>query len=156
MNFLIIWTKNTWLVTQFKVHCDVWHWPYNSRFRPSCDAWLNITSKWYSKFHEALKRSGHTCWSEESCGPNSLTNLYFSVYSLLLGTSDVPVVGCEERYYGTKCAACHAKCAFRGISLVLNEELLGPLESLSDKTKKGRVKRLIIKLVSGSKSKLSS
>ncbi|THU97444.1 hypothetical protein K435DRAFT_965461 [Dendrothele bispora CBS 962.96] len=98
------------------------------------------------KFHEALKRSGHTCWSEKSRGPNSLTNLYFSAYSLLLGISDVPVIGCEERDHWTKCAACHAKCAFHDFSLVLNEELLGPLESPSDKAKKGRVKRLIFKL----------
>ncbi|THU77815.1 hypothetical protein K435DRAFT_973803 [Dendrothele bispora CBS 962.96] len=98
------------------------------------------------KFHEALKRSGHTCWSEKSCGPNSSTDLYSSAYSLLLGTSDVPVVGCEERYHRTKCAACHAKYAFHDLSLVLDEELLGPLQSLSDKDKKGKVRRLISKL----------
>ncbi|THU80644.1 hypothetical protein K435DRAFT_845029, partial [Dendrothele bispora CBS 962.96] len=98
------------------------------------------------KFHEDLKRSGHTCWPEKFCGPNSLTNLYFSAYSLLLDTSDVPVVGCKERNHLTKCAACHAKCTFHDLSLVLDGELLGPLESLSDNTKKGRVKRLIIKL----------
>ncbi|THU86095.1 hypothetical protein K435DRAFT_868631 [Dendrothele bispora CBS 962.96] len=100
----------------------------------------------FKKFHEALRRSGHTCWSEKSCGPNLLTNLYFSAYSLLLDTSCVPVVGCEERYHWTKCTACHAKCAFHDLSLVLDEELLGPLQSLSDKDKKGRVKRLIGKL----------
>ncbi|THU80639.1 hypothetical protein K435DRAFT_972681 [Dendrothele bispora CBS 962.96] len=110
------------------------------------------------KFHEALKRSGHTCWPQKFCGPNSLTNLYFSAYSLLLGTSDAPVVGREERDHRTKCAACHVKCAFHDFSLVLDEDILdplaedpkspsrGPRESLSDKHTKGRVKRLIIKL----------
>ncbi|THU86984.1 hypothetical protein K435DRAFT_970091 [Dendrothele bispora CBS 962.96] len=98
------------------------------------------------KFHEALKRSGHTCWPEISYGPNSLTNLYFSAYSLLLGTSNVPVVGCEEWSHGTKCAACHAKCAFHDLFLVMNEELLGPLQSLTDKDMKGIVRRLISKL----------
>ncbi|THU86980.1 hypothetical protein K435DRAFT_357187 [Dendrothele bispora CBS 962.96] len=98
-------------------------------------------------FHEALKRSGHTCWSERSYGPNSLTNLYFSAYSLLLDTSDVPVVGCEEGKHRTKCTACHAKCAFHDLSSVLDEELLGhPLQSLLEKDKKERVKRLITKL----------
>ncbi|THU84175.1 hypothetical protein K435DRAFT_843794 [Dendrothele bispora CBS 962.96] len=97
------------------------------------------------KFHEALKRSDHTCWPQKFCGPNSLTNLYFSAYSLLLGTSNVPVVGHEERDYRTKCAACH------DFSLVLDEDISksssrDPLESLSDKAKKGRVKRLIVKL----------
>ncbi|THU97445.1 hypothetical protein K435DRAFT_857574 [Dendrothele bispora CBS 962.96] len=99
----------------------------------------------FKKFHEALKRSGHTCWSGRSHGPNSLTNLYSSAYSLLLDTSNVPVVGCDERYHDTKCAACHAKHAFYDLSLVLDEEPLGPLESLSDKDKQGSVKRLIIK-----------
>ncbi|THU97447.1 hypothetical protein K435DRAFT_838606 [Dendrothele bispora CBS 962.96] len=110
------------------------------------------------KFHEALERSGHTCWPQKFCGPNTLENLYFSAYSLLLGTSDVPVVGREERDHRTKCAACHVKCAFHDFSLVLDEDILdplaeepkspsrGPRESLSDKGKKGRVKRLIIKL----------
>ncbi|THU97454.1 hypothetical protein K435DRAFT_838607 [Dendrothele bispora CBS 962.96] len=94
-------------------------------------------------FHEALKRSGHTCWPEKPWGPNPLTNLYFSAYSLLLDTSNVPAVGCEEREHRTKCAACHANCAFHDLSLVLDDELLGSLQSLSDKDKKGRVKRLI-------------
>ncbi|THU77818.1 hypothetical protein K435DRAFT_74787 [Dendrothele bispora CBS 962.96] len=98
------------------------------------------------KFHQALKRSGHTCWPEESCGPNSVTNLYFSAYSLLLGASDVPVVGCEERKQWTKCGACHTKCAFHDLSLVVDKELLGPLPSLSDKDKTGRVRRLLSKL----------
>ncbi|THU76268.1 hypothetical protein K435DRAFT_901035, partial [Dendrothele bispora CBS 962.96] len=98
------------------------------------------------RLHEALKKSGHTCWSERSCGPNSFTNLYFSAYSPLLGTSDVPVVGCEERNHRTQCAACHTKCAFYDLSLALDDELLGPLQSLTDKDKKGKVKRLIIKL----------
>ncbi|THU80099.1 hypothetical protein K435DRAFT_972913 [Dendrothele bispora CBS 962.96] len=95
------------------------------------------------KFHKTLKRSGHTCWSEKFCGSNSLTNLYFSAYSLLLGTSDVPVVGCDERSHWTKCAACHAKYAFHDLSLVLDDELLGPLHCLSDKARRGRVKRVI-------------
>ncbi|THU77817.1 hypothetical protein K435DRAFT_877354 [Dendrothele bispora CBS 962.96] len=99
-----------------------------------------------NKFHGALKRSGHTCWPEEPYGPNSLTNLYFSAYSLLLGTSNVPVVGCEERYHRTECTACHAKRAFHDLSLVLDDELLGPLQSLSDKNKNRRAKRLIIQL----------
>ncbi|THU95964.1 hypothetical protein K435DRAFT_859048 [Dendrothele bispora CBS 962.96] len=98
------------------------------------------------KFHEALKRSGHTCWSEKSSGLNSSTNLYFSAYSLLLDTSDVPVVGCEERKCWTQCTACQAKSAFHDLSLVLDDELLGPLESLSDKDKDGRMKTLISNL----------
>ncbi|THU86982.1 hypothetical protein K435DRAFT_970090 [Dendrothele bispora CBS 962.96] len=98
------------------------------------------------KFHEALKRSGHTCWLEKSCGPNSFTNLYFSAYSLLPGTSDVPVVGCEERDHETECAECRTKYAYHNLSLMLDDELLGPLQSLSDKDKKERV---IIELFDG-------
>ncbi|KAF5363069.1 hypothetical protein D9758_012599 [Tetrapyrgos nigripes] len=48
-------------------------------------------------FQNSLEKSGHTCWTDlGACGKNSIPDLYASAYYVLIGGSEVPVVGCGQ------------------------------------------------------------
>ncbi|KAK7437514.1 hypothetical protein VKT23_018586 [Stygiomarasmius scandens] len=70
------------------------------------------------KFQNALKKSGHTCWSDKSCGGYSKADLYSSAYSMLLDTSHVPVVGCDQASWrkAESCAVCCTNNTFQNLS----------------------------------------
>ncbi|KAK7437508.1 hypothetical protein VKT23_018580 [Stygiomarasmius scandens] len=70
------------------------------------------------KFQNTLKKSGHTCWLDESCHGYSMADLYSSAYSILLDTSNVPVVGCDQagEEGPESCAVCRTNNAFHALS----------------------------------------
>jgi len=108
------------------------------------------------KFQNALKKSGHTCWSQKSCGYYSMADLYSSAYSMLLDTSHVPVVGCDQPSWRKAefCAVCCTNNTFQNLS---NLDFLDSVDltkaaflNVSKQERKLRksAKRLIYKLVS--------
>ncbi|KAK7445742.1 hypothetical protein VKT23_014737 [Stygiomarasmius scandens] len=70
------------------------------------------------KFQNALEKSGHTCWSDKSCGDYSNADLYSSACSMLLDTFHVPVFGCGQAEFGEQefCAVCCTNNTFQNLS----------------------------------------
>ncbi|KAK7445726.1 hypothetical protein VKT23_014721 [Stygiomarasmius scandens] len=70
------------------------------------------------RFQNALKNSGHTCWSGKSCGGYSMADLYSSACSMLLDTSQIPLVGCDQAIQerSESCLVCCANNTFRDLS----------------------------------------
>jgi hypothetical protein len=83
-------------------------------------------------FRDDLNRSGHTCWSSQPhFGDHNLADMYSSAYSMLMNTSEVPVVGCGQSHnlrldfdegFGdgplidSECDICHTKDMLNDLS----------------------------------------
>ncbi|KAF5364823.1 hypothetical protein D9758_009341 [Tetrapyrgos nigripes] len=104
-----------------------------------------IESEAVRNFRIALENCGHTCWGDKSCGPHSVSDLYSSAYSMLVNTSDVAVVGCEEESQSSDCDACRIKQAVRTLFDAFGEDGLAA-SMPSSSSRYNAAKRLISKI----------
>ncbi|KAK7437512.1 hypothetical protein VKT23_018584 [Stygiomarasmius scandens] len=112
-----------------------------------------VKSPIIQKFQNGLKKSGHTCWSDKLHGNYSKADLYCSAYSMLLDTSHVPIVGCDQANYKQEsCAVCCTNNTFQNLSNLdfLDSVDIAQTASLNGSRQEGKLrnstKRLIYKL----------
>jgi hypothetical protein len=114
------------------------------------------------KFRDGLNRSGHTCWSSQlRLGDHDLADMYSSAYSMLMDTSEVPVIGCNQvhdwprsGFRDSECNICRRKDMLNDLLCSL-DDTAGMSTKISPTAMAEEADRLLKKMVSSRKTVLT-